>query len=460
VSNAEIEAELLRRNETTTVDYLIVNAADLLADDLPDDDAIGTFYGENTDRYMRGEGRAGSYVLLNARELGAAAAISDAEVEAAYQRDQVNRYIVQDQRRASHILFRVAPDAPAEESASVEEKARGVLEQARSEGDFAELAREHSDDTSASNGGDLNFFGRGQMVPEFEEAAFSLAAGEVSDLVRTNFGFHIIKVTEVRQARTIPLEEVRDTIREELSVSRGREEAARRAGTLAQASAGGTLEAVAQSQGVLLNDTGDLHPGEALPAVQGSHAVVSTMMTMNPGEVSDPIAVPAGLVVVQVTGVVNDTPRPLDEVRDRVRQDLLNELARQRIEEKADEARASGAGLESVARSLDLELKTAENLSRGGQLEGVSRDPEITRQIGRLEPGTIGTPIATTSDLVVLSVRERLEHRERFDSQQGAVRDALLSQQRDRLLRAFLQQLRISGRVLINEPLVQTLDRG
>ena len=460
VSEAEVEAELLRRNETTTVDYIVVDAADLLTGEAPDDAAIENFYGDNTDRYMRGEGRKGSYVLFNARELGASAAITDAEVEEAYESDKVSRYIVEDQRRASHILFRVAPDASEEETASVENKARKVLEQARSGGDFADLAREHSDDTSASNGGDLNLFGRGQMVPEFEEAAFSLQVGEVSDLVRTGFGFHIIKVTEVRQARTIPLDEVRDTIRDELAVTRGREEAARRADTLARASAGGTLEAVARSQGVLLSDTGDLHPGEALPAVEGSQAVVSTMMTMSPGEVSDPIAVPAGLIVVQVTGVVEDSPRPLQEIRDRVRQDLLNEMALQRIESKTEEARAGGAGLQKVARILNLEMKTAENLSRGGQLEGVSRNPDLTRQIARLEPGDIGSPIATPSGLVVLSVRERLEHREKFESQRSAVRDDLLDQQRIRLLRGFLEQLHNSGRVMINEPLVQTVDRS
>jgi peptidyl-prolyl cis-trans isomerase D len=460
VTDAEVEAEFLRRNETTTVDYLVIDPEELLAGDLPDDQAIESFFQQHIDRYMRGEGRAGLYVLFNAREFGAAAEISDAQVEAAYERDKVSRYIVPDQRRASHILFRLAPDAPEEESASTEKKARGVLEQVRSEGDFAELAREHSDDTSASNGGDLNFFGRGQMVPEFEEAAFALAAGEVSDLVRTRFGFHIIKVTEVREARTVPLEEVRETIREALSLIRGREEASQRAATVARASTGGTLEAVAQSQGALLNDTGDVHPGEALPAVQSSHAAVSTMMTMGPGEVSDPIAVPAGLIVVQVTAVVEDTPRPLEEVRDRVRKDILKDRARQRIEERIEEARTRGEGLERVARSLDLELKTAENLSRGGQLAGISRTPEVSRQIGRLEPETIGTPLGTPSGLVVLSVRERLEHRDRFDSQRDAIRNALLSQHQERLLRAFLRQLRNSGRVLINEPLVQTLDRG
>lgn len=460
VSEAEIEADLLRRNETTTVDYFVVNAPDLLAGDPPDDEAVARFYRDNTDRYMRGEGRSGSYVLFNARELGAAASISDAEIAAAYERDRVSRYVVKDQRRASHILFRVPLDAPEEEVAAVEKKAREVLALVRDGGDFAELARKYSDDTSAENGGDLNLFSRGQMVPEFEQAAFSLGVGEVSDLVRTNFGFHIIKVTEAHEARTVPLEEVADTIRNELSVSRGREEAARRADTLARAAAGSSLEAVAQSQGLLLNDTGDLHPGESLPTVQGSNAVVSTMMTMNPGEVSDPIAVPSGMIVVQVSGVVEDSPRPLEQVREQVRQDLLNEMAQQRIEEKSEVARASGAGLEMVARDLGIEMKTAEELSRGDRLEGVSSNPEVTRQIAQLEPGTIGAPITTPSGLVVLSVRERLEHRELFDAQRSAVREDLLTQQRIRLLRGFLDQLHSKGEVLINEPLVQTVDRS
>jgi peptidyl-prolyl cis-trans isomerase D len=460
VSDDEIEAEFRRRNETTTVDYFVAEAEKLLAGNLPAAEEVEGFYRENTGRYMKGEGRVGTYALLDARDLGAAAGVGDDEVEAAYERDKVNRYIVPDQRRASHILFRVAQDAPAAEVASVEKKAREVLGKIRAGGDFEALAREHSDDGSASNGGDLDYFGRGQMVPPFEEAAFSLQPGEVSDLVRTGFGFHIIKVTDVRQARTVPFDEVRDAIRDELARSRGRQLATERAGALAKAAADGDLETVARSQGLPLSDTGAMRSGDALPAVPGSQGVVARMLAMNPGQVSDPIAVPAGQVIVKVTAVVADEPRPFEEVREQVRNDLLNERALRRLDGAIDGARKTGGDLRRAAKSLGQELKTAENLSRGGQLAGVAHTPEVTREIERLGPGEIGAPVVTPSGLVVVSVRERTKHSERLPDQRAAIHEALLSERQNRLLQSFLRQLRSSGSVIVNEPLVQALDRG
>jgi len=116
--------------------------------------------------------------------------------------------------RASHILIRVAADADDAAKQKARSEAESVLEKLRGGGDFAALAKEHSQDASAAQGGDLEFFSRGQMVPPFETAAFALKAGEVSEIVETQFGLHIIKVTDRRAARTVPFTEVTQQIRE------------------------------------------------------------------------------------------------------------------------------------------------------------------------------------------------------------------------------------------------------
>jgi peptidyl-prolyl cis-trans isomerase C len=117
-----------------------------------------------------------------------------------------------EQVRASHIFKRVTPNAEP----AAKQKARSalgpVLKQVKAGGDFAELAKKHSEDGSAQAGGDLNFFGRGQMVPEFEKVAFALKPGETSDIVESKFGLHIIKVTERRPERTVPFPEVKEQI--------------------------------------------------------------------------------------------------------------------------------------------------------------------------------------------------------------------------------------------------------
>lgn len=122
--------------------------------------------------------------------------------------------------RASHILIRVAPDADDAAKRRARTEAGDVLKQARAGGDFAALAQEHSQDGSAAQGGDLDFFTRGQMVPPFEAAAFALKVNEISELVETQFGLHIIKVTDRRAPRTVPFAEVDGQIREFLTTQK------------------------------------------------------------------------------------------------------------------------------------------------------------------------------------------------------------------------------------------------
>lgn len=110
--------------------------------------------------------------------------------------------------RASHILFKLDPGATDVQKKESRQKAEDVLKQVKNGGDFAALAKEHSDDGSAAQGGDLNFFGRGQMVPPFETAAFALKSGETSEIVESQFGYHIIKLTDRRPSRTVPLADV------------------------------------------------------------------------------------------------------------------------------------------------------------------------------------------------------------------------------------------------------------
>jgi peptidyl-prolyl cis-trans isomerase C len=127
--------------------------------------------------------------------------------------------------RASHILFRVEENADAATKKKAMDEAQSVLKQARAGSDFAELAKKHSADGSAQQGGDLNFFTRGQMVPPFDQAAFAMKPGEISDIVTTQFGYHIIKVTDRRPPSTVPFEQVSDRIKEFLTAQQKQQKA-------------------------------------------------------------------------------------------------------------------------------------------------------------------------------------------------------------------------------------------
>jgi len=168
-------------------------------------------------------------------QIGSGVEVSDAEVHAFYE-DNLWKFTVPEQVRARHVLIGVAPGASQAERDRARARIEAVLEEARAGADFAELARRHSTDTSATAGGELGFFARGQMVGPFEAAAFALQPGQLSGVVETQFGFHVIQVEERRGGERAPESAARDDIRAHLkraksqAALRDRIEALREAG--------------------------------------------------------------------------------------------------------------------------------------------------------------------------------------------------------------------------------------
>jgi peptidyl-prolyl cis-trans isomerase C len=146
-------------------------------------------------------------------------AVSDEEL-AAYYRENEHRLTFPEEVRVRHILLTWKPLGTRDDRAAIRGQMVPILEQARSGADFAELAKRHSEDSTAPNGGDTGFFHRGQMVPAFEKVAFALAPGEVSDMVETPFGVHILRLEERRPARLLPLDEVREQLRDHVRQER------------------------------------------------------------------------------------------------------------------------------------------------------------------------------------------------------------------------------------------------
>jgi peptidyl-prolyl cis-trans isomerase C len=149
---------------------------------------------------------------------------SDAEAKAFYEKNP-DKFKQAEQVRASHILIRVDEKADAATKQKAKARIDAILKRAKAGEDFGKLAKENSADGSAAQGGDLNYFGRGQMVPAFDEAAFSLKSGQISDVVATQFGYHIIKVTDHKDASTVPLDQVSEKVKQFLSGQKKQEKA-------------------------------------------------------------------------------------------------------------------------------------------------------------------------------------------------------------------------------------------
>jgi peptidyl-prolyl cis-trans isomerase D len=455
ISDADVEEELRHRLQKTSLDWVLLAPDAVTVAGNADDAALQAYYRDHEAQYRRGEGRTGRYVLFDPQQAAASAAVGDAEVRSAYDRDLATRWSAKEQRRASHILFKVAPDAKPADAARIEATAKGVLQRAKKGEDFAALAKQYSEDSTAANGGDLSFFGRGQMVKEFEDASFSLPVGGLSDLVKTTYGFHIIKVTDTRAGRTTPFEEVKDRIRQEMQVDRARGVATERAVAFAAAARKDGFDAAAKAAGLAVKETGAVRAGDSLADLPASQQAAQRMLALPAGGISDALPVPSGQIVIAITGTVPDEPRPFAEVRQKVEQDWRADRRRTLVAE-----RLRGGSLETLAKGFKTEVRHQDDLQAGAGLPGVPPDPEIRRQIDSLAPGTAGDPVATSAGIVVLRVKRRDDGTAEFASQRDATRDNLMSQRRERLLRAVVRRLQDRGHVEVNESMVDAVDRS
>jgi peptidyl-prolyl cis-trans isomerase D len=200
VTDQEAEAEYRKVNEKAKLDYFVIDPATLQAKVSVTDQEQKDYYEKNKARYQMPEARKAKYIFVDDVKYHKQATATDKELEEYFEQHK-EAYRLRETVTAQHILFKTEGKTPADIEA-IRTKALSVLERARKgTEDFGALAKMYSEDNSASRGGDLGEFPRGQMVPEFEKAAFSLGVGAVSDLVQTQFGFHIIKVNKKQEPR-------------------------------------------------------------------------------------------------------------------------------------------------------------------------------------------------------------------------------------------------------------------
>ena len=213
VANLTVAAFFERRD----IQLTRFNPADYRNGLKPSDDDLKTHLSQNAARYQVPQKADIEYAVLDLATIEKNVTVPEAELRAAYTQSQ-QAQAAKEERRASHILINAPASMPAAEREQARQKALELLAQVKKQPkEFAALARKHSQDpSSASQGGDLDYFGRGAMVKPFEDAAFALQAGAISELVESQFGYHIIQLTDIRQPKGKTLEQMRPELEREL----------------------------------------------------------------------------------------------------------------------------------------------------------------------------------------------------------------------------------------------------
>ena len=313
------------------------------------DDMLKAYYDKSGSRFETPEQVTAEYVVLNASGIASQVSVSDADIKSYYEQN-AKRYTTDEQRRASHILITAPKDAPAKERSAAKAKAEGLLAQLRKNpGDFGRLAKENSQDPgSAERGGDLDFFGKGMMVKPFEDAAYKLKKGEVSDLVESEFGYHIIQVTDIKPGGVRSLEQVKDEIaaeiRKQLAAKKYTEMAETFSNTVYEQA--DSLRPVADKLGLKIQSvtiTGrEPNPtlGKDVPYNNPKFlaALFSDEAVRNKHNTEAVEVAPNTLVAGRVVSFQPKARRPLEEVKPQVRELVLQQEA-MALAKKAGEAR-------------------------------------------------------------------------------------------------------------------------
>ncbi|HEY6000374.1 MAG TPA: peptidyl-prolyl cis-trans isomerase [bacterium] len=384
--------------------------------------------------------------------------------------DQLRRYFeenaaefkVEKGVRARHILFRLAKDAPADEEKKVRERAEFVLGKAKKGADFASLAKEFSQDSSGPAGGELGWFGPGQMVPEFEKAAFALGKGQVSDLVRTQFGFHIIKVEEVREAGSPTFEQARAQVAGRVAAEALRAAVAERVEKINEALAQGEFDAVAAKFGLAVQTTGLVPREGPLPGPAARPEVADTLFAMNEGEVSEFVRAGEDYWIYKMVAKRASSVPGFEEARAQVEREVLAEEAQQRALGEARlrlEELRRGEKPEALAARLKGEARDTAFFTQREFVSEAGLKGEQFAGAFDLEPGAFGGPVAAPDGrIVVYRVAAKLPAtREAFAAEKAAVIDKLRTAKKDRVFEAWLEDLRRARSVKINTGLVGTL---
>jgi len=446
VGPGELQEAFRYKNEKVKLEYVLVKPEELEAKITPDEAEIKAAYEKNKAQYQVPEKRSVRYGLVDSNQIRQTIQISDDQLKVQYQRN-IQQYEVPNRVHVEHILFMTTgkPDAEVEE---IRKKAEDVLKQARKGAKFEDLVKKYSEDPGTRDkGGDLSWIVQGQTVPEFEKTAFSLAPGQISDLVHTQYGFHIIKVLEKETAHTKPFEEVKESLRSPLLLSQVDKQASDTADQLSSTirkSSKVSLDDLTKQFHLTVGETRLVSATDPLLELGNSQEAKDAIFRLQSGELSLPVRTDRGYVVLSLKDKQPAHQGTLEEVRERVISDLKRkksvELARTKGEELAKRAKA-GEKFEAAAKSLGLEPKTSDSFARNGSIAGAASGKQLGAAFN-LKPGDVGAPLSLGQNWLVYRVAEKQEpNPAEFEVQKKQLTEDALQEKRNLGFDAFRKSL-------------------
>ena len=466
VTDAEVEQTYRRDNERVAVRYVMLTASSFEAQVSITDEELQSYYEAHKEEYRDSEQRQLRYVAIPLQRFTPHYNPSAEEVNDYYTR-HLETFQRPEQVRARHILFKVASSATAEQEAQARTRAEAVLAAVRNGEDFATLAKQHSEDTAtAEQGGDLGYFPRGQMVAPFEEAAFSLPVGQLSDLVRTPFGWHILQVEDKREAETKPLAEIEPEIKDKIREDKARDAAAAFVDDLLTAIEANPQQfvALAQQHELEVVTTPFIPATGRVEGVEGVPDLVKRVFAMPELGVDTQHGQDGTHYIFQTAAIRPSTIQAFSAVQDRVTQELRAQksmgLARQQAEEWATQVRA-GTPLAELAAAQSVQVVETGLFKRRDPVPQLGQQTAFSRVAFGLQVGAVGTAYDGARHFVLQVTERQPADMQAYVADKAEYRQKLMDQKRQQagagfqqFLHAEYQKLRQQGDIVVNREYV------
>lgn len=298
------------------------------------------------------------------------------------------------------------------------------------------------------------------MVPEFEQVAFSLEPGQISDPTKTSFGYHIIKLVDKKPGTTRPLAEVRQQISDQLTTERAQAQAADTAQRLAsEISKPADLDKVAKARGLVVQESSFFARDEPTLALGTSPEAAARVFQMSQDEVEGPVQTSRGYAFVTLTGKQDSYIPKLDEVKERVREEVVKQKARELSRQKASEIAAklkAAPDFDKAAKAAGFEPKTTELITRESPLPDLGVAPAVEEAAFKLPVGATSDPILTDFGTAVVKVLEKQEvSAPDLAKAKDKFRDELLNDRRNRFFSAYMVKAKQRMKIEVNRETLQ-----
>ena len=400
----EIEDLYNLEKETVSVSYVVVSPEAFIADINFTDAELEAWYQEAGNKYFTDPMIQLTYLPFSYNDIGDKITIEESDIQGYYDQ-HLPEYQIPEKRGAKHILFMASPEDSAEVHEAQKLKAIEILEQANGGEDFSALAIEHSEGPSGPNGGDLGLFGRGQMVKPFDDAVFSLNQGEISEVVQTDFGYHIILLEEIQEPKIRSLEEVTEEIVSTLKMEQAKPLAFQVANEAYEKIIGaGSLDAyLAANPDTAVITTEFFSQATPPSGMTTEPQFLERAFLLKENELSSIVETAGGYAIISATGIMAPEGPELVTIKEKVTGDFktekAGEAAREAAEKLISDLSEGNSSFDELAQTAGLELRQSGLLTKTGTAEDGSFPPSLVQSVFRLsantplpeEPGLVGT---------------------------------------------------------------------